>query len=55
VKVNASDPVPANWADVIPETQNKAEFSSGEDTFATYMVDVKSAVVQYDTDGKIYE
>ena len=53
VKVNASDPAPANWTDVIPETQNKAGFTSGGGYFfATYMVDVKSAVVQYDTDGK---
>ena len=39
--------------DVISETQNKAGFTSGGGYFfATYMVDVKSAVVQFDADGK---
>jgi prolyl oligopeptidase len=53
VKVNAADPVPANWVDVIPESQNKAEFTTGGSYFfATYMVDVKSAVFQYDMEGK---
>jgi hypothetical protein len=36
VKVNASDPTP-NWADVIPETKNKAGFTSGGGYFATYI------------------
>jgi len=53
VKVNAADPEPSNWADVIPETQNKAGFTSGGGYFfATYTVDVKSAVFQFDADGK---
>ena len=53
VKVNAADPGPANWVDVIPETQNKAGFTSGGGYFfATYLVDVKSSVIQFDTDGK---
>lgn len=53
VKVNASDPAPANWTDIIPETQNKAEFTTGGGYFfANYMVDVKSAIFQYDMDGK---
>jgi prolyl oligopeptidase len=53
VKVNAADPGEANWKDVIPETQNKAEFTCGGGYFfVTYMVDVKSVVFQYDADGK---
>ena len=53
VKVKASEPGEGNWKDVIPETQNKAEFTSGGGYFfVTYMMDVKSAVFQYDADGK---
>jgi prolyl oligopeptidase len=53
VKVNASDPGPSNWTDLIPETQNKAAFTcAGGYFFAAYLMDVKSAVFQYDADGK---
>jgi prolyl oligopeptidase len=53
VKVDASDPSPANWKDVIPETQNKLEISiAGGYFFATYMVDVKSVVYQFNADGE---
>ena len=53
VKVNASAPGPENWKDVIPETTNTLEVGSGGGYFfATYMVDVKSQVFQFDYDGK---
>lgn len=53
VKVDASNPNPANWKDVIPETKNVLHVSSGGGYFfATYMVDVKDKVYQYDQNGK---
>jgi prolyl oligopeptidase len=53
IKVNTTDPRPANWTDVIPETQDKAEFSTGGGYFfVTYLADVKSIVFQYNDDGK---
>jgi|SRR5450432_44378 prolyl oligopeptidase len=53
VKVTSTDPRPDNWKDVIPETRNTADFSCGGGYFfATYMVDVKSEVFQYDPAGK---
>ncbi|MEO6837128.1 MAG: prolyl oligopeptidase family serine peptidase [Ginsengibacter sp.] len=52
VKVDASKPSPANWKDVIPETKNVLNVSTGGGYFfATYMVDVKNKVYQYDRDG----
>src|SRR6202020_2247223 len=52
VKVNAANPGPENWKDVIPETENPVNFSSGGGYFfASYIADVKSLVIQYDFDG----
>ncbi|HEY5464485.1 MAG TPA: prolyl oligopeptidase family serine peptidase [Hanamia sp.] len=52
VKVDASNPSPDNWKDVIPESKNVLEVSTGGGYFfATYMVDVKNKVYQYDHDG----
>ena len=52
VKVNAASPGPENWKDLIPETENPVSISSGGGYFfASYTVDVKSLVIQYDFDG----
>ncbi|HUB60910.1 MAG TPA: prolyl oligopeptidase family serine peptidase [Puia sp.] len=52
VKVSAENPGPDNWKDVIPETGNVLQLSkAGGYLFATYMVDVKNKVFQYDYDG----
>ncbi len=42
-----------NWKDVIPERNNVLSISkAGGYLFATYLVDVKSKVIQYDYDGE---
>ncbi|MEO8933898.1 MAG: prolyl oligopeptidase family serine peptidase [Xanthomarina sp.] len=54
VKVNASNPTPENWIDVIPETEHVLSASeAGDYIFAVYMVDAVSKVFQYDFDGKM--
>lgn len=53
VTVDASDPRPDNWVDLIPETENVLfPSSAGKYLFAEYMVDAISKVYQYDLDGK---
>ena len=53
VTVDASDPKPENWVDLIPETENVLfPSSAGKYLFAEYMVDAISKVYQYDLDGK---
>jgi len=52
--VDASDPVPANWVDFIPETEHVLSASTGGGYFfAEYMVDAISKVLQYDYDGRL--
>ena len=54
VKVDASNPNPENWVDVIPETENVLSAGSGGGyIFANYMVDAVSKVMQYDFNGKL--
>ncbi|MDF1548037.1 MAG: prolyl oligopeptidase family serine peptidase, partial [Bacteroidales bacterium] len=54
VEVNINNPVPENWKDVIPETENVLEISTaGGSVFASYMVDVKSKIMQYNYSGKL--
>lgn len=54
VKVDASNPSPENWKDVIPETENVLNAGSGGGyIFANYMVDAVSKVMQYDFNGKL--
>jgi len=54
VKVDASNPAPENWVDVIPETKNVLSVSTGGGyMFAKYMVDAISKVQQYDMAGKL--
>lgn len=53
VTVDASNPNPENWKDLIPETNNVLSSSTaGGYIFASYMVDVKSKIIQYDYQGK---
>ncbi len=52
VKVDAKNPGPGHWEDVIPETKNVMSVSSvGGYFFGTYMVDVKDKVIQFDKAG----
>lgn len=53
VTVDASNPIPDNWVDFIPETEHVLSPSTGGGYFfAEYMVDAVSKVKQYDYDGK---
>ncbi|TLM78358.1 prolyl oligopeptidase family serine peptidase [Microbulbifer harenosus] len=53
VTVDAANPVPENWQDFIPETENVLTASTGGGYFfAEYMVDALSKVYQYDYNGK---
>jgi len=53
VEVDAANPTPDNWIDLIPESDNVLSVSTaGGNIFAKYMVDVKSQVIQYDLTGK---
>ncbi len=54
VEVNASNPAPDNWKDVIPETENVLNTSTaGGKIFANYMVDAKTQIKQFDRNGKL--
>ncbi|WDE08873.1 S9 family peptidase [Thalassomonas viridans] len=52
VKVDARNPDPKNWVDVIPETENVLSVSTGGGyLFAKYMKDATSFIQQYDLKG----
>ncbi len=54
VTVDASNPAPENWIDLIPETENVLSPSTaGGYFFAEYMVDAVSKVMQYDYNGTL--
>tara|TARA_Y100001956_G_scaffold76123_1_gene84937 strand:- start:336 stop:2483 length:2148 start_codon:yes stop_codon:yes gene_type:complete len=54
VTVDASNPAPANWQDLIPETENVLSPSMGGGyIFARYMVDAVSKVKQFDKKGNL--
>ncbi len=54
VVVDASNPTPDHWEDLIPETENVLTAGTGGGYFFTeYMVDAISKVLQYDYDGKL--
>lgn len=54
VTVDAKNPTPGNWKDLIPETDHVLSASTGGgNIFANYMVDAVSQVKQYDYDGKL--
>ncbi|MCK4561819.1 MAG: S9 family peptidase [Flavobacteriaceae bacterium] len=52
IKVDANNPIPSNWIDFIPETENVLSISTGAGYFfAEYMKDAVSQVKQYDNKG----
>lgn len=54
VTVDASNPTPENWKDLIPETENVLNPSTGGGyIFANYMEDAVSQIKQYDFNGKL--
>jgi prolyl oligopeptidase len=54
VTVDATDPKPANWKDLIGETKNVLSPSTGGGKiFANYIKDAVSLVLQYDMKGKL--
>lgn len=54
IKLNINDPDKANWEDVIPETENVLRVSTGGGKFfANYLVDAKTAIKQFDRNGKL--
>ena len=54
VSVDASNPTPEHWVDVIPETENVLNISTGNGyLFAEYMVDAISKVKQYNLSGNL--
>jgi len=53
VTVDAADPGPENWVDLVPETEHVLTVvKSGGMIFAEYMIDAISKVYQYDYNGK---
>ncbi len=54
VSVDARNPAPSNWKDVIPESQNVLQTSTaGGRFFANYLVDAKTEIHQFDLSGKL--
>jgi prolyl oligopeptidase len=54
VWVDAANPSFENWKDLIPETENPLNTSTGGGKiFAHYLVDVKTQIKQYDINGKL--
>jgi len=54
VTVDAADPKPINWKDLIPATKNVLTVSTGGGKiFAEYLKDATSLVQQYDMNGKL--
>lgn len=53
VEADFNNPSPEQWKDIIPETENVMTASTaGGKIFTHYMIDVKTAVMQYDLKGK---
>ncbi len=54
VSTNIKNPKPETWKDVIPQTDNVLSTSTaGKKIFASYLVDAKTEVKQYDRNGKL--
>jgi len=54
VTVDASNPAPENWKDLIKETENVLNVSTaGGKIFASYLKDATSLVMQYDMEGNL--
>ncbi|MCL4158839.1 UNVERIFIED_CONTAM: hypothetical protein GTU68_066385 [Idotea baltica] len=52
--MDLSAPTEANWEDVIPETENVLRVNTGGGKlFANYLVDAKTAIKQFDMNGKL--
>ena len=52
--VDANNPNPKNWIDLIPETKNVLNISKGGGYFfAKYFVDANSKILQFDYNGKL--
>lgn len=54
VEVDAANPAPENWKDVIAETQNVLNAGTGGGKiFANYMIDARTAIKQFDMKGTL--
>ncbi len=54
VEVDAKNPNPENWKDIIPETEHvMSAVTGGGKIFTDYMVDVKTRIQQHDLHGKL--
>ncbi|MEQ9466298.1 MAG: prolyl oligopeptidase family serine peptidase [Ekhidna sp.] len=54
VRVNYQNPTPENWVDMIPETENVMNANTGGgNIFASYLIDAKTAIKQYDYQGSL--
>ena len=54
ISVDAKNPSPNNWKDIIKETKNVLSISKGGGYFfARYLIDVNSKILQYDYNGKL--
>jgi prolyl oligopeptidase len=54
IAVDLNKPGKDNWTDVIPETENVLSAGSGGGKlFASYLIDAKTAVKQFDINGKL--
>lgn len=54
IKVDASNPTPENWIDLIPPDGNVLDGSTaGGKIFAHYLEDAKTKIIQYDREGTI--
>jgi prolyl oligopeptidase len=54
VSVDAKDPRPENWKDLVPETENTIQnvATSGKRLFVNYLKDASTLIVQFDYNGK---
>lgn len=54
VTVDARNPAPAQWKDLIPESENVLQMgTAGGKLFANYLVDAKTEIHQFDLNGKL--
>jgi prolyl oligopeptidase len=54
IELDATKPAQENWKDIIPETEDVMSVSTaGNNLFASYMVDVKSKILQFDYNGEL--
>lgn len=54
VKIDIKNPAKENWVDIIPESENVLRVGSGGGKFfANYLVDAKTAIKQFDMEGKL--